>query len=233
MRLEDLKGDSCLWCDAEIDLSHPYAIARIYCCRSCCQQHDAHLRKAARIEAKQGRRCAQCDVEIPISKLAGTIYCTPVCRERARGLRAQRARRLSPLMPRVIPAAKLNRHCRQCHGPIAPHKRLHALYCSRSCANQWHHKITPVDRQWYPLVCETCGIAYFGSRPTQRFCSLTCSVVFARLRTEKRRPIGCVVCGITFRRRYPSDAKITCSDACAGALRWRNRRAAIQCEAIS
>ena len=30
MRLEDLKGDSCLWCGDEIDLSRPYAIRRIY-----------------------------------------------------------------------------------------------------------------------------------------------------------------------------------------------------------
>lgn len=226
MRLDDLKGDSCLWCGKEIDLSRPHAIKRIYCCRRCVDTHASHLDTIALEEAKraQNRRCAQCGSAIPVSKQTGTIYCSRSCARKARP---------RPPRPRVIVAAKFNRHCRQCHGPIAPDKRLDALYCSRACTDRAHHRRRPADRRWFPLVCEACGTSSFGSHPRQRFCGLACFASFARRQTEKRRPVDCMICGTTFRRRYPSDAKVTCSGACAGALRWQVRRAAISCEAIS
>lgn len=225
MRLEDLAGDSCLWCGKEIDLSRPHAIKRLYCCRRCVDKHASHLDTLALEEAKraQNRRCVQCGSVISVSKQAGTMYCSRSCSSKSRPRRPRH---------RVIAAAKFNRHCTQCHGPIAPDKRLGALYCSRSCANRVHNARTPADRQWHPLVCEACGASSFGSHPRQRFCGLACSAIFARRQTEERRPADCVVCGATFRRRYPSDAKATCSDACAGALRWQSRRSAIRCEAV-
>ncbi len=79
MRLEDLKGDSCLWCDREIDLSRPQAILRSYCSATCRMRYRNNLVHVALIESKQGRHCAHCNNPIATSKRADSKYCSFTC----------------------------------------------------------------------------------------------------------------------------------------------------------
>ena len=168
LRLEDLKGDSCLWCGDDIDLSRPFAIARIYCSAKCRYEYWNDLARSARIESKQGRLCQQCGAPIPVTRRIDSDCCSDKCAQTYG--RADRAKRY-PL------------DCQQCGSQFFGHY-ARQKYCSPACYGAGHSAIRKARRGSTP--CAHCGTVFDRAYATQRFCSVACASSRPRPRAKQR-----------------------------------------------
>lgn len=217
LRLEDLKGDSCLWCGEDIDLSRPKAILMSYCSATCRVRYRNNLVHVALIASKQGRVCEHCNGPIAPSKKAGTKYCTFTC-----GANANR--------PEAV--GRYPMACQQCgsefHGQ-SPRQR----YCSCACSGAAFRARRDAERP--AKHCLHCHSAITRPRHSNKaFCSVACANAARTTRSEGGCDRVCLDCGAGFRVTRSNTAGLRCRTC-------RYQRAAanlpplrrIQCEAIS
>lgn len=216
MRLEDLKGDSCLWCGEDIDLSRPFAIARIYCSAKCRYEYRNDLARSARIESKQGRQCQQCGAPIPVTRRIDSDCCSDKCSQ-SYG-RADQAQRY-PLT------------CKQCgsdfHGHFAGQQ-----YCCCACSGAAYSARQKAKRG--SIACAHCSSVFDRPNFTQRFCCVDCANADRRERAKEKLDRVCIDCGAEFQVRRSDITGLRCTTCrhkhLVANLRPRQR---VVCEAIS
>lgn len=143
-----------------------------------------------RLEDLDDDPCPWCEREVDRTGPHGNarVYCSPDCRDAHD----------SHLCKQIVLDAKRDRApCLTCGSPIPPADRADKKYCSEACR--------PRN---YPGICETCGQAFNGSNPGQRFCGQSCRG--AAVRKHHDRP--CQDCGQTFTPRRESSR--FCSQLC-------------------
>jgi hypothetical protein len=213
-RLEDLKGDSCLWCDGEIDLSLPFAITRLYCSSECRIKYRSNLARLAVVEAKRERFCAQCGGPISLSKRGDSKFCSYSC-----GTKAMR--------PDVVRRYPLT--CEHCGSGFAGHfaaQRFCCVACSGAAVRARR------QAKVGPTICQHCSTAFHGSYATQRFCSVACANALRVERAKASCHRVCSACSAEFEVTR-GNTKGACCPKCRRERMIANlRKGRIRCEAM-
>ena len=216
MRLEDLKGDSCLWCGEDIDLSRPFAITRVYCSAECRLAYRNDVDRRTRIEAKQGRQCKQCGAPIPVTRRIDSDCCSDKCSQAYN--RADQAKR--------YPLA-----CQQCGAQFFGHY-ARQKYCSSTCYGAGHSAIRKAKRG--SAACAHCSTVFDRRYPTQRFCSVAWAAGYRQQRAKEKLDRVCIDCSAVFKVTRIDTAGLRCPICrhkhSAANLRLRRH---ITCEAVS
>lgn len=124
MKLEDLAGDFCAWCDKPFEAR---SVVHVYCCKRC--QYDArNARDKAKYQEKakalnSGCLCPVCERTFDATT-GNQKYCTPACLSASRSLR----RRGKPLAE-----ALADLRCEQCNGSMPDATVINTRFC-RPCA---------------------------------------------------------------------------------------------------
>lgn len=168
MRLDDLRGDTCLWCDEP--LPDERRADQVYCSRRCQGRHYWSFESDAIRESKQGRTCAHCRKPISVERQASAIYCDEVCRSDAarQGAAAQRRRTLP-----------LGRACALCGSPIPERRRLDAVFCCTACQMRARRRRPAKPCQW-------CGGTFAPRKASNTYCGRSCAAR-ARMHRLRRR----------------------------------------------
>lgn len=175
MRLEDLKDDTCGWCGGEIDMSRPHASKRLFCCRACSTAAYHQLDKHARLEAKQGRVCAECGGPIPPAKRGKvTKYCSLMCQRIAsESVRTGRY----PLV------------CQVCETPFFGHY-ARQLYCGNACKARVGVMVRRARaKPPVSVACRWCGETFLRrfNHVSRVLCSRPCADLERAARAAARR----------------------------------------------
>lgn len=165
MRLDDLKGDTCLWCDEP--LPDERRLDQVYCSKRCGKAHYSWFESEAIRESKQGRTCAQCGQPMSTALQASAMYCSAAC-----GHIAAAARRLPPGRP-----------CAWCGKPVPAH-RLYALTCSERCRRASAAAHRPARYSNRPTIpCAWCGESFLQKKNSNTYCCRSCA---ARARCSRK-----------------------------------------------
>lgn len=214
-RLEDLKGDSCLWCGEDIDLSRPFAITRVYCSAECRMAYRNDLDRRTRMEAKQGRVCQQCGAPIPATRRIDSDCCSDKC---------------SQAYNRPDQAKRYPLACQQCGSEFFGHYSRQK-YCSPACSGAALRANRQAKRGSTP--CAHCGTVFDRRDPTQRFCSVACAAGYRQQRAKEKLNRVCIDCGAAFKVTRIDTAGLRCPSCrnkhSTANLRPRRR---ITCEAV-
>lgn len=119
---------------------------RMYCSKECKQAVERARRQAARIKARQGRKCLWCGGSIPAGARGDVIYCNKTCQTQSQ-----------------IDMQKTRRTCRQCGKTF----RGFGKHCSCACAG--HSR-----RKRHPKQCPVCQKTFKPHRIEQVCCSQPC-----------------------------------------------------------
>lgn len=156
MRLDDLKGDTCLFCDEP--MPDERRADQVFCSKRCLSRYHWSLESEAIREAKRGRTCVQCGGLISVDLQASAIYCGIPCQQVAAALRR-------------LPAG---RPCARCGEPV-PVERLHATTCSEVC-RRTHQARDRRGRTNRPTIpCVHCGQPFLQKKNSNSFCSRSCA----------------------------------------------------------
>lgn len=157
MRLDDLKGDTCLWCDEP--LPDERRADQVYCSKRCGARHYWSFESEAIREAKRGRICPQCDGPISVDLQASAIYCSEECR------------RIAMLHRKLAPG----RPCVLCGKPVSA-ERLWAVTCSEVCRRALALAHRPPRYSSRPTIpCAWCGERFLQKRDRNKFCGRSCA----------------------------------------------------------
>lgn len=215
MRLDDLKGDSCLWCDKEIDLSRPQAILRSYCSAECRMRYRNNLVHVALIEEKRGRRCQHCAAPIPVTRRIDSDCCSDRC---------------SQAYGRPVQAKRYPLTCKRCgsdfHGHFAGQQ-----YCSLACSGAAYSARQKAKRG--SIACAHCSTVFDRPNSTQRFCSVACANAYRKKDAKEKLDRACIDCGAEFKVSRSNTAGLRCPP-CRHKHIVANLRPGrhIQCEAV-
>lgn len=115
----------CVVCGVDM---WPCRAHKMYCSFTCVNKDLWRLEREAKIEARAGRRCADCGGLIPVEMREGTIYCSSNCRDLALAQR-KRSRRDARVGERI---------CKECGTAIPLTLKATARFCSSRCQrNAW------------------------------------------------------------------------------------------------
>lgn len=116
-------------------------------------------------------------------------------------------------------------NCATCGIRFLPRDRRRK-FCSTPCAVK-----STTRRQ--PIECTGCGETFMQRRPSQVTCSRECGAEAQRkVWAPAHQDRACVICSASFRPKFPSDERKTCSPECSVSLRSRPR-GRYKCEEVT
>jgi predicted nucleic acid-binding Zn ribbon protein len=124
IQLDDLPGDGCAFCGADLEHKRVYAI---YCTRECKDRHRRHLEQEAAREAKAGNTCISCGEMIPTDRRADTLFCSKSCYDKVSYARCKGQQRGE---------TRKGRACATCGGPVPETLRAGTKYCGGECRDK-------------------------------------------------------------------------------------------------
>lgn len=136
----------------------------------------------------KGPECKVCGASLE-GKRADAVFCSYKCFMADYELIRRAATR----------EAKQGRTCGFCKAPMSVEMTAKAIYCSESCQQKArYYRIKSA-----PCVCKTCGSAFLGRLPSDKYCSPACRRAEGlRVRSLSWKPkMTCERCGTPFAQR--------------------------------
>ena len=213
-RLEPVfKNDDCVFCGKEIA-----GRKRRFCDQTC---RTEYFKKSSRDKPKYGHeivtgKCPECGIDF-IGRV-GKIYCSRNCARRRRDENYDRYKNAP------------ERQCQWCSATFnrRPNAKDAALYCSRSCSQEYLRAssavVRPVKFTVFRSRCFICEMPFTANSSLTKYCSIDCSAEVNRLKSRERSvandnvdrsPRPCAECGEVFSPSYGEKNRKFCSGKCS------------------